>query len=211
MNQELREFVRDSLGRGVSREKIREALLAARWPADEVERAMDQFAEIDFPVPVPHRRPYLSAQEAFLYLLAFVTLYVSAIDVGGLLFALIEKHFPDPLDRSTPASFYQVITLPLASVIVAFPIYLWITGLLTRRVRRDPELRASKIRKWLTYVTLFVAAGTIIGDLITLLTRLLEGELTPRFLLKVLTVLVIAGLVFTYYLVDLRPEEKETP
>jgi hypothetical protein len=211
MNQELREFVRESLGRGVSREKIRDALLSARWPADEVDRALAQFAEVDFPVPVPRRRPYLSAQEAFLYLLAFVTLYISAVDVGALLFAFIEKHFPDPLERSTSRVFHEQIVVPLASVIVAFPLYLWLTGLLTRRVQRDPELRGSKIRKWLTYLTLFVAAGTIIGDLITLLTRLLEGELTPRFLLKVLTVLVIAGMVFVYYLTDLRPEEKESP
>jgi hypothetical protein len=211
MNQELREFVRDSLGRGVPRGKIREALLSARWPADEVDRSIAQFAEVDFPVPVPRRRPYLSAQEAFLYLLAFVTLYLSAVDVGALLFAIIEKYFPDPLERTTAYSLYQRITVPLASVIVAFPLYLWLTGLLVRRVQRDPELRGSKIRKWLTYLTLFVAAGTIIGDLITLLTRLLEGEITPRFLLKVLTVLVIASLVFVYYLTDLRPEEKEAP
>jgi protein-S-isoprenylcysteine O-methyltransferase Ste14 len=94
---------------------------------------------------------------------------------------------------------------------VAFPLYVWFTGILVRRLRRNPELRASKIRKWLTYLTLFVASATIIADLITLLTRLLQGELTTRFVLKVLVVLVIAVLVFIYYLSDLRPEEKEEP
>jgi len=58
---------------------------------------------------------------------------------------------------------------------------------------------------------LFVASATIITDLITLLTRLLQGELTTRFVLKVIVVLIIAGLVFIYYLSDLRPEEKEEP
>ncbi len=76
---------------------------------------------------------------------------------------------------------------------------------------RDPERRGSKVRKWLTYLTLFVAATILTGDLITLLYNLLGGELTSRFLLKAATVAAIAGGVFGYYLWDLRGEERETP
>jgi len=211
MNPDLRDFVKDSLGKGIPRDNVRQALQAANWPADEIERALGHFAEVDFPVPVPRRRPYLSAQEAFLYLLVFLTLYVSAIQLGALAFNVIERWFPDPLDRNERLYIPERISVPLASVMVAFPLYVWFTGILVRRLRRNPELRASKIRKWLTYLTLFVASATIITDLITLLTRLLQGELTTRFVLKVLVVLVIAVLVFIYYLSDLRPEEKEEP
>jgi hypothetical protein len=42
-----------------------------------------------------------------------------------------------------------------------------------------------------------------------LIFNLLGGDLTIRFLLKVLVVAVIAGSAFTYYLLDLRKEEKE--
>lgn len=70
--------------------------------------------------------------------------------------------------------------------------------------------RSSLIRKWLTYITLYIATGIIVGDLITLVTYVLNGDLTLRFVLKVLVVLVIAGSVFGYYLWDLRTEEKET-
>jgi hypothetical protein len=66
------------------------------------------------------------------------------------------------------------------------------------------------VRKWLTYITLYIATGIIIGDLITLLTYVLNGDLTLRFVLKVLAVLLIAGSIFGYYLWDLRTEEKET-
>jgi len=211
MNPDLRDFVKDSLGKGIPRDNVRQALQAANWPADEIERALGHFAEVDFPVPVPRRRPYLSAQEAFLYLLVFLTLYVSAIQLGALAFNVIERWFPDPLDRNERLYIPERISVPLASVMVAFPLYVWFTGILVRRLRRNPELRASKIRKWLTYLTLFVASATIITDLITLLTRLLQGELTTRFVLKVLVVLVIAVLLFIYYLSDLRPEEKEEP
>ena len=76
-------------------------------------------------------------------------------------------------------------------------------------VMRDPIKRASKIRRWLTYMTLFITAGFIIGDLIALVNNLLGGGLTWRFVLKVLTVAIIAGAVFGYYTWDLRHEEME--
>jgi hypothetical protein len=44
----------------------------------------------------------------------------------------------------------------------------------------------------------------MLGDVITLVFSLLEGELSIRFLLKVLVVLISAGLTFTYYFVSLR-------
>jgi len=100
------------------------------------------------------------------------------------------------------------IRMAVASLIVAFPIYMWLSQLTLKEVRRDPEKKSSKIRKWLTYITLFIAAGVIIGDLITLIFNLLGGDLTTRFVLKVVVVLVIAGMIFGYYLWDLRTEEK---
>ena len=58
-------------------------------------------------------------------------------------------------------------------------------------------------------MTLFLAATVLIGDLITLVYNLLGGELSLRFVLKVLVVGTIAGAIFGYYLRDLRREEKE--
>ena len=59
------------------------------------------------------------------------------------------------------------------------------------------------------YLTLFIAAGCLIGDMTTLVYQLLGGELTVRFMLKVIVVGAIAGTVFGYYLHDLRREEAE--
>jgi hypothetical protein len=78
-------------------------------------------------------------------------------------------------------------------------------------VRRDPARRASKVRRQLTYLTLFIAAAFIIGDLIALLDDLLGGELTLRFVLKVVTVAVIAAGLFLYYLRDLRMLDRDLP
>lgn len=213
MNPDLETFVRDALGRGISRDEIRRTLGAAGWPGEEVEAALGGWADVPFPIPVPRRRPYLSAREAFLYLVMFVTLYTVAFDVGVILFEAIERWVPDPVRRGFVADRYSPdrVRGAVAAVLIAFPIFLFLSRHIGRALRRDPEKRASRIRKWLTYLTLFVAALVIIGDLTYLVARLLGGELPPRFLLKTLAVFLIAGAVFVHYLGDLRSEERETP
>ncbi len=62
------------------------------------------------------------------------------------------------------------------------------------------------MRKWLTYLALVVTASILIGDVVTFLAYFLRGDLDTRFVLKVLTLLVIAAGVFGYYLDSLRRE-----
>ena len=81
--------------------------------------------------------------------------------------------------------------------------------LVERTVKLDPTRRASRIRRRLTYIVLFVASCVLIGDLTTLVYYFLGGEVTLRFFLKVLTVASIAGAVFLHYLWDLRAAEEE--
>ncbi len=207
MSAELNSFVREALGKGESRESVAVVLEKAGWEKDEVASALDSYADLQFSVPVPKRRPYLSAREAFLYLLLFVTLYISAWSFGSLLFDYVNKALPDPLQPYEDVTYS--LRQALAALIVAAPIYLGLSVFLARTLKRHPAKKGSKIRKWLTYVTLFIAAVAIVSDLIALLNSLLGGELTLRFVLKVAAVLVIAGTIFGYYLWDLRKEEKE--
>ncbi|PIP60328.1 hypothetical protein COX00_03880 [Candidatus Uhrbacteria bacterium CG22_combo_CG10-13_8_21_14_all_47_17] len=211
MNIELQAFVKEGLEKGLTKEKLKEALLKAGWPEDDVKSALDYYADIDFAIPVPKRKPYLSAREAFLYLVLFLTLYISSFSFGTILFQFVNQWLPDLV--SNPSYYTQTIEAiraATASLIITFPIFVFISYLLGKSMRKDPEKRSSKVRKWLTYITLFIAAGIIIGDLITVVTGLLAGELTMRFILKALIVLVIAATIFGYYLWSLRQEEKES-
>jgi len=206
MNNELYGFVREALGKGVSRDKIKEILQTAGWRQEDVGSALDAFFDIEFPIPVPRRAPYIAAREAFMYLLTFLTLYISAFSFGTLLFQFINRAFPDPLRHFE--SSVAAIRGATAALIIAFPIFMVISWLLLKELAVNSEKRGSKIRKWLTYITLFVAAGVIIGDLITLIRTFLEGGLTLRFVLKVATIFVISSTIFGYYLWDMRKEEK---
>lgn len=205
-------FVKDALARGLPRAQIQEVLLRSGWEPVQVTAALHEFAEIDFPIPVPRPIPYLSAREAFLYLLLFTTLYLSAYNLGSLIFQFINLAMPDvagPDYISRPDNIRAAIRWAVSSLIVAFPLFLYLSRVTRRAFRQDPTKRTSKVRRWLTYLTLFLAAGIIMGDLIALLNDLLGGELTARFLLKTLTVGLIAGAIFGHYLQGIRGEERD--
>lgn len=74
---------------------------------------------------------------------------------------------------------------------------------------KDPGLGISPVRRWLTYLTLFVAVTVLLTDLILLVLRLLEGELTSRFVLKAVITGSLAGGVVFHYLKELRTGESE--
>ena len=208
MNRELREFIQQALRQGQSRDAIRQALLESGWQESEIRNGLAAFAPIDFPIPVPRPAPNLYAREAFFYLVSFIALYVSAISYGLVAFGLIDHAFPDILDyRESYPSPGQATAI--ASVIVAFPLYLFLTRHLARQAAADPERRQSPVRRWLTYFTLVVAAGIILGDIIALLANVLTGDPTTRFALKALSVLAISAAVFGFYLWDMR--QSETP
>src|SRR3546814_9257013 len=96
--RELEQFVNAALSRGESKQSVLAALSAAGWSPEQAADALDAYADVAFPVPVPKPRPYLSAREAFLYLVLFATLYVSAYHLGSLLFDLVNRALPDPAD-----------------------------------------------------------------------------------------------------------------
>ncbi len=147
-----------------------------------------------------------SPKDVFLHLLAIITLYVSAINLGTLWFQYINVLFPDPLNswEYYASGSFNSIRWSIASIIIVFPAFLITTKFLNKSYRTTPSLRNARIRKWLIYFTLFAAALIIIGDLVTLVFNLLGGEYTARFLLKVLSVLLISGAVFWYYAWDLK-------
>lgn len=207
---ELSAFVRDGLARGISKDEIGAALGKAGWQAAEIQEALAGFADVAFPIPVPRPKPYLSARDAFLYLVIFSALYTVAINFGGLMFILIDRLIPDPaLDRQLPPEYLaEALRWPISALVVATPVLLWVSALVGREVRRDPAKRASKVRRWLTYLTLFVALSVLAGDVMALVYNLLGGELTTRFVLKVLVVGAIAGTVFAYYRTELQLDEK---
>ena len=149
-----------------------------------------------------------TARDVFFYLLMIVTLYIGVISFITVLFQLINILLPDPLE------FYRSATDSLrggiSALIVVWPVYLLMSWLIEKDMKKDSQKRNMWVRRWLLYLTLFISAITIIIDLITLINGFLGGDLSTRFLLKTIVVLAVAGSVFGYYLWSLKQSDSSS-
>ena len=208
LSPDLVGFVKEGLGRGLSRGEIEDILVRAGWPADQVRRSLAGFADVESPIPVPRPAVSTRPREAFLYVLMFMALFVSAFNLGVVLFALVDLALPDPAGVP-PEAIRAALRLSVSALVVASPVFAWVTRVVGRGVEAQPSARTSRIRLQLTYLTLFVASCVLVGAVTALLYSFLGGELTARFVLKALTVTAIAGGAFGYYLRDLREAERD--
>ena len=208
----IAEFIDKGSVAGVPHDSLVGILTAQGWPEKEVYEALADHYRRVTGIEIPRRTGGgTSAKDAFFYLLIFGTLAVWTCAVGNLAFALIEQWLADPLFTTYQRNIdIQMVTLCLAAIIVAFPLFLLLSRIVLREAAAHPEKLDSSIRKWLTYMALVIAAATFIGDLIGVITYLLQGELTSRFAAKAFVVLVLSGGVFFYYFGGLRKADSAT-
>lgn len=144
-----------------------------------------------------------TAKDFFFYFGMMIALYASVISLINLYLAMISHAFPDVYGYIDPYS--AGVRAAIATLVVMFPVYMYLMHHVMRAEAQEPEKRELGVRKWLIYLTLFVGAVTLVIDLIVLLNRFLGGtDFTMAFILKAITVFVIVGAVFAYYVYDLR-------
>lgn len=204
--QELHKFITAAKEQGASDEALATILETAGWPKAEIWEALGERYESLSGVPIPPgKKTTTPAKDAFLYLLSFSTLATWTISLGSICYSLIDDWIRDPLARNNyGVSLSYQISTELACLLVTFPLYLFVMRVILSETRQAPEKLESGVRKWLTYIALLIAAGVMIGDVVTFLAYYLRGELTSRFLAKVAVTLLISGGVFWYYLGSLR-------
>lgn len=151
-------------------------------------------------------KPKTSPRDFFLHFGGMVALYISVISLISLWFAIINSSLLDPLEYYYDP-YSSGVSLAVASLIVIFPIFWVISRFLYRDENAHPEKRELGVRKWLTFLTLFVSGLVVAIDLITLLYSFLSGgEITAAFFAKVVVILVVIGSVFWYYVKVLRTQ-----
>ncbi len=152
-------------------------------------------------------KPKITAKDFFLHAAILVTLYVSVASIITLLVETIDAAFPDTVANPYYYS-YQGYTSGMrsavASLIIIFPVFVFLSWWNHREIRREPQLKELSIKRWFAFLTLFLAGATILTDLVVFLNSFLGGEITTRFVLKVLAVLLVSGLVFLYHLFEIK-------
>jgi Domain of unknown function (DUF5671) len=207
-SDELLDFVRKAKAEHVDDQALVTILREHGWSERRVYAALSRYYN-ERVGAIPERGGALeNARDAFLYLLAFATLGVWTVALVWLADILADRAFPSPIDLSyTVTSFREQAAGQLASLIVAFPIFLAVTIAIVRETRRRPEALESGVRKWLTYLALVVTAVVLVGDGIWFLTQFLLGEVTVRFAVKAIVLFAISGGVFWYYLGTVRADQ----
>lgn len=152
-----------------------------------------------------NNKPNVTAKDFFLWLGAMVALYVFIVTFILLIHQYIQVWFPDVALEPYGSSFYsETIRFAIASLIVSFPLYVWLTRMLHQDIRKNPLKKELWVRRWLVFLALFVGGLAMAIDFIVVINTFLSGELTTRFLLKALVILVVVGAAFWYYLNELR-------
>lgn len=135
-------------------------------------------------------------KDFFLNLSATIVLYIVAGAFLNLSFSVINYFFPDKL-----AGYFSVgsIAWPISMLIVLVPVLYILEWLINRDIKTNPDKANLFIRRWRIYLTIFLAAALMIGDLIALINVYLNGEITTRFIYKILVILVTSGVIGKYY------------
>lgn len=141
-----------------------------------------------------------------MHLLNTITLYISTFSFLNLVFDYINYAFPDKLNLYNPA---DSIRWTLSLFIIIFAVFLWTSRFMEKDLAQNPIKNDLKIRRWLIYLTIFLAALLLIGDLVALIYNFLNGDLTTPFVLKILCVFTVGGVAFWYYLYDLKKNPGE--
>lgn len=95
----------------------------------------------------------------------------------------------------------------MAQLIVSFPVYMLLNRIVGRDINRHPQKRESLIRKLVIYALLGLTAVTGLCDLMVVLSGYLGGTLTNTFLYKAFVVMGLSGLIFGYYLLEMRRDD----
>lgn len=153
----------------------------------------------------------MTPKSFFISLGVLVTLVASVASFLNLIFDTLEKKFPDALNATYQYGYssynFESVRSALATLIIVFPIFLLLSYFFNRLAKDGLGRIDLAIRKWMIYLILFLAAVIVVVDLVTLVRYFVAGEITLRFILKVVTVLFVALVAGSYYtyMLEVKP------
>jgi len=146
-----------------------------------------------------HRPKYF-----FLRLLSVITLIAALWSFVAVAFDIIDLQIDDPTFRTEYSYQFQnlqdSLRVGLSFLIVMFPVYLGTLALLTQAYKKKEVSKKDVTPGWFVYASIFVASIIILISMVVLVNNLLDGDLTLRFLSKLLVLFFVSGSIFGYHL-----------
>jgi len=148
----------------------------------------------------------------FLSLGVLISLITSVVSFLNLVFSTLDKRFPDVLNAAYQYGYssydYEGMRSALATLIIFFPVFLVVAYFWKKFTKGELGHIDEIIRKWVIYILLFLSTLVTAIDLVILVRYFVSGEITNRFVYKVLITLMVALLVGVYYILELKGKEK---
>src|SRR5215469_2621307 len=142
MADDLSPFIVAAKQGGVADDSIVGMLRHNGWSERRIYRALSGYYGQTLGTQIPARtQSGESARDAFLYLLNFITLGFWTVALGQIFYAVIARAFPDPAQTYVDVEpLRSTISGQLATVIVAFPLFLFVHYLIARELHKRRDL-----------------------------------------------------------------------
>lgn len=213
MTVTLESYITDARAKNKPNDVIKTALINAGWPENEVMKALE-VSPIDPDLPPPPPPPQLAhigMWTGFLYILFFISLYVLASSIAGLLHNMVDKFLPDIKEVYEvytdvyPNSFNRGA---IAAIIVSYPIFITLAFMLKKQINKQSTVKNLRSRKQLIYITLVVTFLIMLGHIIFSIYSFLDGKLTANALAHLGVTFIVAGSIFGFFVSEVIHDRK---
>lgn len=144
---------------------------------------------------------------AFYYLLSLVALIFMSIFSAVIVFQIIDKSVYDALSLNNSYNNQSLLRFAISALLISAPVFFLCASIINKGLRKGDLEKDSLLRNWLTYFILAVSAVVILGSVVGVVNDFLSGEMTLKSVLQLLVVILIAALVFSFYLYDIKREK----
>jgi hypothetical protein len=209
---ELDLFIKDSIKAGQTPDTIKSVLLQAGWDSNRIQNSLDYYYPADFPVAVPRPKTFASPRLFFLNLFYFLLVYLTVYNVISILFTMLDFYLPDGIGQYGSGAFRarslrEGIQDNVSIILVAAPM-IYVTYVTIARAMRNEKQAIPRIRLILVYFTLFVGACVILGNASLFIYYFLRGELSIRFIIKIVILTVTVLGFYIFYKSELKHDEQ---
>jgi len=147
----------------------------------------------------------------FLYLTTFFSLGFLMSGIIAIYSQLVNKYVEDTaiLDQFSSGSTFDDsgVKYGLASLVIAAIVYFPISYLINKKLAKGEIRQDSLVRKFLTYIALFVLVAITIGSLAVLFFNYLNGELTGNAFGKIIVFFLTSLFFAAFYFWEIRRKE----
>jgi hypothetical protein len=152
----------------------------------------------------------VGATDFFLHLGFIAALYTFIGTFISFLYSVINTVFPDR-QYNYYDPYASGMRFSVSMLIVVTPLMLFLLKKIYTHLRTEPAKKDLWIRKWGLYLTLTLAIIALAIDLVTLINTFLGGEITTRFILKALTVIIVGVLVWLFTRREIKNSLADAP